>query len=246
MPQNVIYDTGDPGDIVGTPPPVTPMPGGGGGGGGGGNAGGGTHAAAKPHPVQPKHAASHSQPRLSGWSSKDEDHGATYRAPTKAEGNRLLLDHSRVKGVPGVYVRPGLRPGVYVKPAWYWGMPARQIRVVEPLSRSDARDLLNPTVRSVIKDQILAKVQGEVVKAVEDLARLPEPLKTAIDALGTATDFANQAAAFNYDAKYGLKHGLKLIEKGVPFYTADTYTVPLSPTGLQIAAIEARVLSPPR
>jgi hypothetical protein len=102
-----IYDTGDPGDVVGTPPPPAGSPPPGGDGGSPPPPGGSGH---QKHPIQPKTAHAGSSGAVGGW--RDDYQATAFGAPAKAHPTELLTAHSRAKVVAEpVHASVGSSPG---------------------------------------------------------------------------------------------------------------------------------------
>jgi hypothetical protein len=117
-----------------------------------------------------------------------------------------------------------------------------KIQVTDRLSKSDAIDLLHPTVKSTVKDKILGKVVDELQGRLEDAAHVPDALAQAISLYSRITDREIHLAAHNYDKAYGVRQ----VKAGAPAYTTVVYTVEAAPgVPYEVTSIQARFWAGP-
>lgn len=117
------------------------------------------------------------------------------------------------------------------------------VQVTDRLSKNDAINLLQPTLKSRLKEKILGKIVDEIEGAIQDASHVPDALQEALSILETVTDHAIREAASDYHHRYG-STGVRAVRSGTPVDTVVQYVVEVSPdTGYQVKTVAALFLT---
>jgi hypothetical protein len=125
-----------------------------------------------------------------------------------------------LQAVVGAPAAPSMRPGTYVFRTTVDGSPVITVVTVERLSTSDAVDLVDPTISSIVTDQIASEITDHI-----ETALLGESIAGLLGELDTYQSIQLDLAALEYDDHYG-KAGIKAVKSGAPTYvtTWDTFS----------------------